>query len=110
MLCSTDIKWTNINNFTANFFFLLPLEFSPLTENFLDVMKNGEMAVHADIHLQSSNMKQHNGVWIAPTRKHYTFTSEMFFLVLLRSVCDPLEALMTTSWWSVSDADQILTR
>ncbi|XP_053542688.1 GRAM domain-containing protein 2B isoform X2 [Ictalurus punctatus] len=36
-------------------------EFPPLTENFLDVMKSGEMAVHADIHLQTISTKQHNG-------------------------------------------------
>ncbi|KAF4081915.1 hypothetical protein AMELA_G00145850 [Ameiurus melas] len=36
-------------------------EFPPLAENFLDVMKSGEMAVHADIHLQTTSTKQHNG-------------------------------------------------
>ncbi|XP_072514714.1 GRAM domain-containing protein 2B-like [Salminus brasiliensis] len=36
-------------------------EFSPLSENFLDVIKTGEMAVHADIHLQASSTKLLNG-------------------------------------------------
>ncbi|KAL7847672.1 hypothetical protein AOLI_G00223900 [Acnodon oligacanthus] len=36
-------------------------EYSPLSENFLDVMKTGEMAVHADIHLQASSTKHLNG-------------------------------------------------
>ncbi|XP_066507440.1 GRAM domain-containing protein 2B-like [Hoplias malabaricus] len=36
-------------------------EYTPLSENFLDVMKTGEMAVHADIHLQSSSTKHLNG-------------------------------------------------
>ncbi|KAI5629289.1 GRAM domain-containing protein 3 isoform X3 [Silurus asotus] len=36
-------------------------DFPPITENFLDVIKSGEMAVHADIHLQSTSTKQHNG-------------------------------------------------
>ncbi|KAF5901941.1 GRAM domain-containing protein 2B, partial [Clarias magur] len=42
-------------------------EFPPLADNFLDVMKNGEMAVHADIHLQSTSAKQHNGPIDVPT-------------------------------------------
>ncbi|KAF7701303.1 GRAM domain-containing protein 2B-like [Silurus meridionalis] len=36
-------------------------DFPPITENFLDVIKSGEMAVHADIHLQSTSTKHHNG-------------------------------------------------
>lgn len=52
----------------------LAVEFPPLADNFLDVMKNGEMAVHADIHLQSTSAKQHNGVWSASTPKiHFSF-------------------------------------
>ncbi|XP_062870538.1 GRAM domain-containing protein 2B-like [Trichomycterus rosablanca] len=36
-------------------------EFPPLTENFMDAMKSGEMAVHADIHMQTAGTKHHNG-------------------------------------------------
>ncbi|XP_076876128.1 GRAM domain-containing protein 2B-like isoform X2 [Brachyhypopomus gauderio] len=36
-------------------------EFPTLSENFLGTMKKAEMAVHADIHLQATPMKQHTG-------------------------------------------------
>ncbi|XP_026884265.2 GRAM domain-containing protein 2B-like isoform X2 [Electrophorus electricus] len=37
-------------------------EFQTLSENFLGTMKSGEMAVHADIHLPATTMKQHNAL------------------------------------------------
>ncbi|XP_030624377.1 GRAM domain-containing protein 2B [Chanos chanos] len=36
-------------------------EIPNLSENFLNVVKNGEVAVHADIHLQNPNIKNRNG-------------------------------------------------
>lgn len=63
-----------------NPFLFLPLEFPSLTENFLDVMKNGEMAVHADIHLQTTSTKEHNGVWSAPTSSFTFFFPSLFLL------------------------------
>ncbi|XP_027029472.2 GRAM domain-containing protein 2B isoform X2 [Tachysurus fulvidraco] len=68
-------------------------EFPPLTENFLGVMKSGEMAVHADIHLQSSSTKQHNGSVRDPTvatqqeRFLYPLSLNTLLFVYLILVC-----------------------
>ncbi|MCJ8742590.1 hypothetical protein PDJAM_G00083790 [Pangasius djambal] len=68
-------------------------EFPPLTENFLDVMKSGEMAVHADIHLQTSSTKQHNGPVKAATDANqqekflYPLSLNTLLLVYLFLVC-----------------------
>ncbi|TSS11537.1 GRAM domain-containing protein 2B [Bagarius yarrelli] len=68
-------------------------DFPPLTENFLDAMKSGEMAVHADVHLQATSTKQHNGPVKATVaanqreRFHYPLSLNSLLLVYLILVC-----------------------